>query len=1312
MSDGAEFSSLPAGLSALADPVFGFDEQGLLVDWNRTARQYVDDVENVDVTRAFVDGDAQRLQAAARRVSADSETEMVVGQVLSGKTLEWRLSPSPGDAVGAVAVGRETADNRERTQRERALRRAYEVVADADLTLDEKIDDLLQIVRETLETDFATLSHVKDDEYVIAALDGPEDVSLNGPDGTPVEVNDSIPLESTNCERVVNTGETLAFGDVERDALGLAERPVNAEMGISSYVGTPVVVGEETYGTFCFYDLETRAEEFSEWEITFVELLGSWVGNELERERLLEQRRQEDRKRYQTLVEQSSDGVVVVQDGKYVFINDRFVEITGYDRDELLGLSFEQVFTPEYRDLVLDRYERRIDHENPPQQYDVEVETPDGDVHTLELAVSRIEHGGEPATLATFRDVTDRKQREAAVRTLQSATQQMQEASSREEIAEIAVEAAQEAFDYPLATCWFYDDGRLMPAYATRAVHEDDRFVPLAPDSYENEVFEAGTVVDYVPREVDERNDLGAGILLPLGDHGLLAVGRPEPTSHDDTVLGVARTLAEQATTALDRVERTRELEQTRTRFRALTEDTTYAVVTIDADSTIRYASEAVEEVFGYTPEEVEGEPLYAVMPERFHDPHEQAVTRYLQEGEKHLDWSWIELPGQHRDGHEVPLGISFGEAVVDGEQRFSAVIRDITEQKERQQKLREERAFTESIFAALPDVFYAFDEHGTFLRWNDRLEEVTGYGEDEIAEMHPTDFIAPGDRASVVEAIAEVFEQDTVITVEAQFETAKGEHIPYEFTGAKLTDENGQELGLVGIGRDISDRKRRQRRFEAVFNNTFQFTGLLEPDGTLLEANDAALSFGDLDRDEVVGKKVWNVHWFSHSTDLQERTKQAVEQAANGEFVRDEVTVRGSDRNAIIDFSLRPVTDESGDVTLLIPEGRDITELKEREQELRRERDHVQRTEQLADVGGWEIDIETDTLEWTDGTRQLYEGSTEFEPDLEHAADYFHPEDRDKVNAAIEACRREGEPFDIEVRLLTRRGRTRWVRVEGERVTQSGDRTIRGVIRDISDRKEREQRLMVLNRVLRHNLRNKLSVVSSYAEQLEAELGTLDVPATDARSQLSTLDEQVSVPKTVKTVVATAAAVEPERLQRYAGKIQKSSETLVSLAEKAQQFERVVDETDVTGAVNVGPVLEELGAEYRENYPESTITVDTTDARVRGNRDLIRFAVDELLDNAIVHSDRDDPTIDVTVSSVTDGRVNVTVTDDGPGMPEAEQQVLAEGEETSLMHGSGVGLWTVNWLLTRIGGHISITETEPYGTAVTLTVPAVEKSE
>jgi len=134
---------------------------------------------------------------------------------------------------------------------------------------------------------------------------------------------------------------------------------------------------------------------------------------------------------------------------------------------------------------------------------------------------------------------------------------------------------------------------------------------------------------------------------------------------------------------------RERELEQSESRFRALTESSSFAVVTIDETSTIRYANDAVEELFGYTRSEVFGEPLTMLMPEQFQDSHLNGVAQYLSEGTRTIDWDGIELRGRRADGEEFPIEISFGEYAVDDDHLFTGVIHEISDRKRAEQQLR-----------------------------------------------------------------------------------------------------------------------------------------------------------------------------------------------------------------------------------------------------------------------------------------------------------------------------------------------------------------------------------------------------------------------------------------------------------------------------------------------------------------------------------------------------------------------------------------------------------------------------------------------
>jgi PAS domain S-box-containing protein len=134
------------------------------------------------------------------------------------------------------------------------------------------------------------------------------------------------------------------------------------------------------------------------------------------------------------------------------------------------------------------------------------------------------------------------------------------------------------------------------------------------------------------------------------------------------------------------------------------------------------------------------------------------------------------------------------------------------------------------------------------------------------------------------------------------------------------------------------------ERKFRAVFEQTFQFTGLLTTEGILVEANQTALEFGGFLREEVVNRPFWEARWWTISPETQEQLRKAISQAASGQFVRYEVDVLGADNQVVtIDFSLKPVKDEREQVVLLIPEGRDITLLKQAaQQELHQETTNI----------------------------------------------------------------------------------------------------------------------------------------------------------------------------------------------------------------------------------------------------------------------------------------------------------------------------------------------------------------------------------
>ena len=138
------------------------------------------------------------------------------------------------------------------------------------------------------------------------------------------------------------------------------------------------------------------------------------------------------------------------------------------------------------------------------------------------------------------------------------------------------------------------------------------------------------------------------------------------------------------------------------------------------------------------------------------------------------------------------------------------------------------------------------------------------------------------------------------------------------------------------------------EQKFRAIFDQTFQFIGMLTVDGIVLQANQTALQFAGVSEDAVIGKPFWETPWWSHSVDLQQRLRAAIQEAASGKLVRFEAEhAKANGEIRYVDFSLKPITDAEGHVVQLIPEGRDITERKQAEEELRHYKDQLEETVQ-----------------------------------------------------------------------------------------------------------------------------------------------------------------------------------------------------------------------------------------------------------------------------------------------------------------------------------------------------------------------------
>lgn len=444
-----------------------------------------------------------------------------------------------------------------------------------------------------------------------------------------------------------------------------------------------------------------------------------------------------------------------------------------------------------------------------------------------------------------------------------------------------------------------------------------------------------------------------------------------------------------------------------------------------------------------------------------------------------------------------------------------------------------------------IDDVYYVVCRSGQLLKWNDQLPAVTGYTNEEIESLQVADLIAPREREMVSLAIEEIFSDGVNRTVKAPLLLKAGAEILYEFSGSAVMNETGDPVCLVGIGRDISERRERERELASTKQQLRQIIDLVPDlvfaknrDGEYLLANEAIASAYGREPDAIEGKT---------------GKELGLDPAEVDEFQRIDLEVI-----------------ESGDPRH-IPE---------------------------------------ETLTTADGSTRILETT--------------------KI------------PFEQ---------------------VDSGDDAVLGYSRDVTELKEYERRLKrqrddleLLNQVLRHDIRNDLQIVRSYA--------SLAIEHTD--------DQGVEY---LEAVTSTA-------------------ENAIDLTATARDLAEVLlGERNEKRQVSLAHVLESQIEDIRSRYTDAAIkTGSIPEIRVMAD-EMLGTVFHNLIQNGIEHNDSVTSTI--RVDGEIDGEmVRIRVADNGPGIPDhRKSKIFGKGERGLDSDGTGIGLYLVSTLVDRYGGDVWVGE-------------------
>jgi PAS domain S-box-containing protein len=474
------------------------------------------------------------------------------------------------------------------------------------------------------------------------------------------------------------------------------------------------------------------------------------------------------------------------------------------------------------------------------------------------------------------------------------------------------------------------------------------------------------------------------------------------------------------------------------------------------------YVNDAFEDVTGYPAADALGRNCRFLQGEDT-DPEKIAELRDAIDNEEPVS---VELRNYRKDGTEfwnrltlTPIYDDSGRLV-----RYLGTQEDVTERKERERELRAERRFVEQALDALDDLFYVLDTDGSFRRWNERAREVTGHTDRELADMHAIELF-PEDEHETIAGAIETTLADGQATVEADLLTADGECLPYEFSGARLTDADGNVTGLVGIGRDLTERRQRERRFQALTEKSTDLISIVDADGTIRYQSPSIEHMLGYAPEETIGDAALA---YVHPEDRAD-VADAFERGVADPDATPVVAYRARHADGSWRWLEARGNNQLDDPAVegYIVNSRDVTDRNERKRELERTQDLMSDIEQLAGIGAWEYDPETETTVMTDETYRIHGLEPDADLPIADAFEYVHPDDREQLTDRFTDCLETGRPYEVDVRLITAEGARRWITARGKRVDGPGSgRVVRGYVRDITDEKTRERQLTELDEV------------------------------------------------------------------------------------------------------------------------------------------------------------------------------------------------------------------------------------------------------
>lgn len=511
-------------------------------------------------------------------------------------------------------------------------------------------------------------------------------------------------------------------------------------------------------------------------------------------------------------------------------------------------------------------------------------------------------------------------------------------------------------------------------------------------------------------------------------------------------------------------------------KYRTLVETMNDGLAVIDKDFILTYVNDKLCEMTGYSRDGIVGQSALKLMSEATVDGVNPDIFREEVRKRREGGRGSYEMEITRKDGSRIIVNIS-PQLITDIEGNIDGsfgVITDITERKRAEEALRESQEKLRTVFDSIGDGITVLDLAGNIVDVNETVLRIKGYDREDVIGRFGLDFVAEKDHARATEGIMGLFSGEVEQTPGTEYAllAKDGSEIPCEASASLLRDGAGNVVGLISVERDLTERKKDERRLR---ENEEQYRMLVETSphgiqendisGLITFSNKAHHEMNGYAEGEIKGKYIWDLLVTNHDKEELQAyfAKLVSEQPLPVPYFVKNRTKDGRVIEVQVDWNY--MHDEQGQLVGFVSIITDITERKRVEQRLQESEDLLKRAEKLAGTGSWQWNLRSNKFVISDGMRLLYGTERKEFTDFKDIVETLvHPDDREEVYKVAERVADKGFGETLTYRVIRPDGEVRWINATIPEVRRFGEdgklEIMVGAVQDITQRKRDERQL------------------------------------------------------------------------------------------------------------------------------------------------------------------------------------------------------------------------------------------------------------